>query len=870
MLLAVAVATGALTLTAGWWFPGLVVLLGFLEANSETVSVLADVATLISIVGTVVAIILGFLGVRGWQRGGGWGTASSTVVEVERGISVSGNITAPVITGDHSQVRYELGEDLYEHRRAMESPLGTAPPVPDMFVGRSEDLRELKLRFERASKSEATAAPVQVLTAVRGWPGVGKTALAAALAHDEEVRQMFPDGVLFASLGQAPDVLSMVVAWARSLGAADLSDAETVSEASGRLRAAMMDKRALLILDDVWEAAHAVPLTVGGPCCGTLVTTRLDRVARDISPDASGIYRLKVLPEEEALQLLDQLAPGAVAEHPERSHELVRELDGLPLALRVAGGLLAAEASAGFGAGELLEELREGKRLLEEEAPASYQLASGEVSPTIAALLRRSTDRLDALRRKRFALLGVLAPRPVSFGQNAAQDVWGTKQDPRPTLRALLDRGLLESAGEGRFQMHSLLSAFATSLLEQDPKMPGIEEARRRYLKHYEIVLGVTNLYFEEGGEAMERALAYFDLDWEAIRTAYALAASRMEEDEVAARFVDDYVGAGANVLAFRLSSQEYIRWIELALRAARHIEDADSVRVRNANLGAAHLMAGHYREAVDYCEEALASAHDAGDREGEGAAHGNLASAYDELGDGQRALDHATSCLGIAREVGDRRTEAKALGALGEVYAGLGRPDDALRHLKGQKDVAKDIGDTPSEARALRKLGKFYRDTGHPWRAAVFFEVAASVFQRLKDFSTFHGVLLSHGILCVQREDYDRALGIFDRVIESAEQKDDGHAKAQALMNQGNVYDLLERGSLAEDLYRRAIETALEAGAEHTVGDASWNLAQVLEAKGDRKGAISTAREALTVYRSTGDMKVEMVRSWMRDRGTA
>lgn len=260
VLLPAAVATAALALTAGWWLPGLVILLGFLEANSETVGVLADVATIIGFIGTLGAVILGFLGVRGWRRGDGRETASSSVAEGERSVSSGGDINAPVITGDHSQVRYEIGEELYERMRANAAPLGTAPPVPNAFVGRHDDLRELKRRLRRASESEAAVAPVQVLTAVHGWPGVGKTTVAAALAHDEEVRRMFPDGVLFASLGQDPEVLSTVVAWARSMGADDLSDAETVSEASGRLRAAMMDKRALLILDDVWEAAHAVPL----------------------------------------------------------------------------------------------------------------------------------------------------------------------------------------------------------------------------------------------------------------------------------------------------------------------------------------------------------------------------------------------------------------------------------------------------------------------------------------------------------------------------------------------------------------------------------------------------------------------------------
>src|SRR5205814_1942432 len=50
----------------------------------------------------------------------------------------------------------------------------------------------------------------QILTrqclALYGLPGIGKTALAVALAYDDEVRSQFPDGVLWAPLGVHPNI----------------------------------------------------------------------------------------------------------------------------------------------------------------------------------------------------------------------------------------------------------------------------------------------------------------------------------------------------------------------------------------------------------------------------------------------------------------------------------------------------------------------------------------------------------------------------------------------------------------------------------------------------------------------------------------
>jgi tetratricopeptide (TPR) repeat protein len=870
-LLAGAVLTAALALTAGSWLPWLPVVFGFLEANSETIGVLADLAQIIEVVGIGVALVLGVLGFRG-LRGAGEEVVVSPgpVAEGER--SVAGrDFTGPIFTGDHNVLRLETGEELYERLRSEFAPprLGTAPPVPDMFVGREEDLAELKGRLRRAAEGKVLV-PVQILTAVHGWPGVGKTTVAAALAHDEEIRRMFPDGVLFYSLGRDPDVLSEIVAWGRALGVGDLSDSADVREASGRLAAALRERQVLMILDDVWDAAHARLLAVGGRRCATLVTTRLNRVAHELSPEAEGVHRLPVLSDEEALELLARLAPEVVADHHDEARDLVRELDGLPLAVRVAGGLLAAEQSAGFGVAELLEELRQGKRLLEEEAPPSYTATDGEVPLTVAALLRRSTDRLDSLRRKRFALLSVLPPRPVSFDSPAAQDLWATENDPRPTLREFLGRGLIEPAGDGRCQIHSLLSAFARSLLEEDARFPGIREAERRYLRHYEVKIGALNYVFEQGGEQMEQALEAFDADLESIRAAHSLAVSRMEEDDAAARFVSDYVSAGPNMLMYRLAPEERIRWWEAALSAARRLRDADSESAHSANLGTAYLMADRPRQALPHLEKALADARrPPRNLHAVAAALGNLAGTYADFGDHRKAVKISRECLVVAREAGDRRIEAQVHGTLGSNLAELGELREAVRYLKRQKDLARDpaLRDLPSEARALRKLGILYRDIGYPWRAAVLFEGSATIFERLGDDRTRHGVLLSYGILCVQRENYDRALTVFDQVIESAENTDDGGAKAVALMNKGNVEDLLGRSNLADDFYRAAIATARDVGALETEGDASWNRAQLLEAQGDHDAAHACAQDALAAYQALGNPKSETVQAYLNGR---
>ena len=344
---------------------------------------------------------------------------------------------------------------------------GTAPPLPALIIGRDDDLRKLKkhLGISRVNKP---AAAIQIVTAIKGWPGVGKTTLASALAYDPEIQNAYPDGVLWVSLGQEPNLLSEIAAWGRALGTEELLRARNLTEAQSQLRALLREKRVLLIIDDVWQVEHAKPFNVGGRNCGTLITTRLEGVATALAPTAADVYRLKVLKDEDALILLKKLAPSVVKGHPQECMVLAQELEGLPLALQVAGRLLNTEANLGFGVVELIKELRTGARLLVAQPPADRFELANETTPTIAALLQRSLAHLDEATLDRYAYLGAFAPKPATFDLDAMKFVWQV-EDPEPTVRALVDRGLLESIPEQhRYQMHALLVMLAKSLLKED------------------------------------------------------------------------------------------------------------------------------------------------------------------------------------------------------------------------------------------------------------------------------------------------------------------------------------------------------------------------------------------------------------------
>jgi hypothetical protein len=339
---------------------------------------------------------------------------------------------------------------------------GSVPPLPQLVIGRENDIEELKKKLGiKGGRERATA----ILTAVRGWPGVGKTTIASVLAHDPDIVQVYPDGVLWVSLGQQPNILSEIATWGRQLGTDELRKAQSIPEAQAQLTMLLRDKRMLLLIDDVWKTEHATAFNVGGQGCATLITTRLNDIARDLAPNPESVYFLPVLTIENSMRLMEILAPSVVQKYRDDVLLLVRDLEGLPLALQVAGRLLQTEFSTGFSVNDLISQLRESAKLLEEKSPPDRADIVNETTPKIAALLQKSTDILDLATRDNYAYLGAFAPKPATFGLDAMAFVWQVK-DPKPIVRQLVNHGLLEYVIDlDRFQMHALLVMHAKSLL---------------------------------------------------------------------------------------------------------------------------------------------------------------------------------------------------------------------------------------------------------------------------------------------------------------------------------------------------------------------------------------------------------------------
>ncbi|MBO0351335.1 hypothetical protein J0895_20090, partial [Phormidium pseudopriestleyi FRX01] len=184
------------------------------------------------------------------------------------------------------------------------APLYNVPNLPPKFLPRPEELAQIKQKLLGNESQKLVMTGVSQRVGVQGMGGIGKTLLAAAVAQDEEVWRKFPDGVMWVTLGQTPDIVTRQI---------DIADYllgyrpyfEDIPQGKGELRQLLADKACLLILDDVWQMHHAAAFDVLGSNCQLLLTTR---DAALITGFGAQGHEVGLLTEAQALGLLAQWA----------------------------------------------------------------------------------------------------------------------------------------------------------------------------------------------------------------------------------------------------------------------------------------------------------------------------------------------------------------------------------------------------------------------------------------------------------------------------------------------------------------------------------------------------------------------------------
>jgi predicted ATPase/Tfp pilus assembly protein PilF/DNA-binding XRE family transcriptional regulator len=752
-----------------------------------------------------------------------------------------------------------------------ERNLATTParaPLPDnlpapltAMINRTADIAAVHALLERAD--------VRLLTLI-GPPGIGKTRLSIHAAT--ALREQFPDGVLFVALAPIRDPALVLPAVARTLGIKEAGD-QTLADA---LRAALRDRRILVILDNfeqvVDAAPHVADLLRMAPGLKALVTSRAalhvlgehlfavpPLELPDSHPASTRLPPLEELERYPAVELfvtrVRAIRPGFALTNDNASAvvAICACLDGLPLAIE-----LAAARSRLFSPQALLE------RLCGAYGPTALQFLVDGPRDLLAhqRTLRSTIDwSYDLLGEDERRLLMWLAVFAGGWTAEAAEAVvsecrmkneeWRNDQASFSILHSsfsifdglnsLLDQSLIRQEigadGENRFTMLETIREYAREKLEASGQT-GI--ARRRHAAHY--LAQAQAAERQPGGAERERLLQRLEAEYDNLRVAleWCAVADTTAGLQLAASLqsfwhTHGYLNEGRS-------------WLETLL--ARPDDGVAQPDVRARALCAAGFLAYHQGDltrAAVCSEESLALFRALGERHGVAGALFNLGGVAYLRNDYAQAAVHYNDCLAIERDLGNRAEVAQALKNLGLIAKDRGDFARAAAYYEESLGLRRAIGDRRGVAQALFNLGVVAYWQGDFARATALTEQSLACYRELGDKMGIAYTIETLGMALYKCGDHAQATRLLEEGLRLFRELGDQVGVALLLNDLGLVAHTQGESELAVQLQREGLALAWTIGDKRRAAFCFEGLAMALaQRQALRAARLFGAAEAL------------------------
>jgi len=679
-----------------------------------------------------------------------------------------------------------------------EPPAQLPSDLPD-FTGRSDLVQRLcdALRGTAASPGGPEAALVQT---VSGAGGTGKTVLAVHVAH--RLAEHFPDGQLYVDLtGSAPDpqppgeVLARLL---RDLGLPPEAVPADLQERAARYRSLLARRRVLVVLDDARDAAQIRLLLPGAGSSRVLVTGR----TRMTGLDAAGQVGLGPLDAAEARALFGRITgPARTDAEPQATEEVLRACAGLPLAVRIAAGLLGARAQ--WGIRELADRLADERHRLDRLAVGD--LAVRTSFDTGYARLPQPAGDDGVAPARCLRLLGCTTGPDI--GVPAVAALTGAREDQaEAALDALVDANLLHADGQGRYRLDGLSRAYALERADAEETPAARTVASRSLLSWY-----------------LRTAVAA-DRCWSTTRR--GLPTQLPDIPDTSAETPAGTTAASAAAFGGSRQAEAWLAGERPNLVAAVHqaAQLGHHDIAWQLPLAVADFLALHdgLAESVDLCEVARTSARRTGEPEAEAYVLTHLVTVYQRADRCHEALFHGRRALGIWQALGDRWMRAEVLLGCGGAHRDLGRFTEAVRDFTEVLAFYRDRDHAAGQCAALLGLGTAYR------RAGLLTESVAALDQ----------------CLAITRETGDH------------------RTEGDALAELAQAHRRLGEPQRAVDLLVRAIAAAQQTGGGAEAGTALLALAQTLRDVGRPEDARARLVRAEALLAELGDPRAAQVRA--------
>lgn len=732
------------------------------------------------------------------------------------------------------------------------------PAPPAALVGRDGSVKVLTDLLGEGEGEGGGRAPV---TVVAGLPGVGKSALAVATAHRAVEYGWFEERVFFLQLhGYAPSgAVSGAQAVREMLRCLGVGDADVPPSPDGqvalyRARLASLARagqRVLIVADDAGAVSQVQDLVPPDGTHRLLVTSRHRLVAPGFTARVVGLDELAVEPAAELIAgalLRTWPEDPRPAREPEALARVADLCGRLPLALTVAGALLAGDP--GLAVGELARQLAESRSRLEKLH------VDGDVPVGVRAAFDLSYARLPVDQARLFRLLS-LVPGPdcstalacVLVQNEGAITVEG-RAALRPSLAAMAAASLLseQPVGSGRWRMHDLVRLYAQGRAEECALEDGREEILDRLLGAILLntemaTRSLGTAFWETDGEKSpsiaaalnwletERAVLVAAVGWAAeigrpeaafqlsdelgpylLLYGYApdgVIVARRTLDVARAQGDRSQVGIALNNLGSALNdvwqTEEAIGSMTEGLLLFRELAhrggEADSLDL----LASAFRRAGRLEEARTSSEEALSLYRELKNRRGEGLALMHLARALNELGELGEAVEVCGQAVNCMREVGDLQREVAVLHLLAELLRGAGQTEESRVVRESVIVMLRGLGRKRAAAHALAGLAKGQLEDGELSDARTGYERALALFVDTGDLHGEGAMLGALGAIDLREGRFEDALASFGRVDALPPGADDRSHAAKTAVGLGFALEGLRRPAESAEAFERA-----------------------------------------------------------------
>ncbi|MEZ4380337.1 MAG: AAA family ATPase [Nannocystaceae bacterium] len=695
-------------------------------------------------------------------------------------------------------------------RAAPRTELADLPASPSSFVGRSADLEALALRFEEGAQ----------LVTITGLGGMGKTRLALRFAETQAQAYTAPGagGVWFCDLSGIRGPVEACAAVAAAVGVQLSHRGGDLAERLGRALARR--GRLLLVLDNFEQLAAHAAATVGiwqraSPRIRLLVTSRVALgvvgehlwCLRPLELPATSVRDPAVIAATSAVVLFlrraRQRRPDLVVgdEDLEAAAEIVRRLDGIPLAIELAAARLTALS---------IPQLRD--RLVDR----------------LGLLVRRGDDGRHASMRRTIAdaweQLGPAEARCLAgctifaggFSVAAAEVVLAAEgAGVLADLESLCLRSLVRATprpdldGELRFSLYETIREFAAERLAATPG------AGERLAKRH-------TAYFTEFGRSLAAAAT----------STGGPAARRLDLE------LDNLLAACARAL------------------------DSDSSAAQALSLATTLCGPLLRRGVAGRARELLDRALDRADAEASAAACAAArlarARALRALGAAAEARRDLDAAIALALAAGDRALEASAHAEVGALIELEGATEDArARFATALACLAADPEGARHplrEAGVRTRLAHAYRREGDLSRAAEEIRRALELHRAADRSADLPWALYEAGVIAWFRGRTDEGLARVDEGLALVADDPTAHHPRGALLYVRAAL-LQDRGDLdgAFDRYVRALALIRVSGDLYLEASALYYFAGAHLERGLEADAATLLGRALAMFRELG-----------------